>query len=171
MASILSWQTAQLSIYLQLWRVAGNHHLLYFGSTWEWIPVIYRRARPTPVWSSNASPHPWNPVLRCETVAFWQLINLFQRPGVSVINTASILCYMYVSFRAFAISCNTYFLNHLCSTWFQGRHLIDSSIALISKSLTLPHDYAFNLSTLLMALMGFTRLGTAFNTETAHECT
>jgi len=105
------------------------------------------------------------------TLAFWQSMNSFRRPGVSVINTASILCYMKVSFRTFKISWDTYFLNYLCQTRFHGRHLIDSSIALFSKSLTLPDVYAFILSKLLIALMGCPRPGAAFYTETAHECT
>jgi len=105
------------------------------------------------------------------TVAFWQSINSFRRPGVSVINTASILCFMKVSFRTFKISWNTYFLNYLCQTWSDGRHLIDSSIALLSKSLTLANVYAFILAKLLIALMRFPRLGAAFYNDTAHECT
>jgi len=105
------------------------------------------------------------------TLAFWQSMNSFQRPGVSVINTASILCHMKVSFRTFKISWNTYFLNYLCQTRLHGQHLNDSSIALFSKSLTLPDVYAFILSKLLIALMGFPRLGAAFYTETAQECT
>jgi len=105
------------------------------------------------------------------TLAFWQWMNSFGWAGVSVINTASILCFMKVSFRTFKISWNTYFLNHLCQTRSHGRHLVDSSIALFSKSLTLPDVYTFILSKLLIALMGFPRLGAAFYTETAHECT
>ena len=78
---------------------------------------------------------------------------------------------MKVSYRTFKISWNTYFLNYLCQTWFHGQHLVDSNIALVSKSLTLPNVYAFTLSILLIALMVFTRLAAAFYTETAHECT
>jgi hypothetical protein len=63
-----------------------------------------------------------------------------------------------------------YFLNYLCLTWSDGCHLVDSSIALFSKSLTLPNMYAFILSKLLIALMGFPRLGAAFYTETAQKC-
>jgi len=37
--------------------------------------------------------------------------------------------------------------------------------------LTLPNVYAFILSQLLIALVGFPRLGAAFYTETAHEYT
>jgi hypothetical protein len=48
------------------------------------------------------------------TLAFSQSMNSCRRPGVSVINTASILRYMMVSFRTFKISWNTYFLNYLC---------------------------------------------------------
>jgi len=105
------------------------------------------------------------------TLAFGQSINSFRWPGASVINTAKILCYMTVNFRTSKISWNTYFLNYLCYTWFHGRHFIDSSISLFSKSLTFPNVYAFILSKLLIALMGFPRLGAAFYTETAHECT
>ena len=98
-------------------------------------------------------------------------MNLFQRPGVSVINTTSILCYMKVSFRTFKISWNTYFLNDLCSTWSHGWHLVDCSIALFAKSLTLPDIYAFIFSRMLIALIGLPSLCAAFHTETAHECT
>jgi hypothetical protein len=38
-------------------------------------------------------------------------------------------------------------------------------------SLTLPNVYASILSKLLIPFMGFPRLGAAFYTETAHECT
>ena len=105
------------------------------------------------------------------SLALKQSMNSFRRPGVSEINTASILCYMKVSFRTFKISWDMYFFNYLCQTRFHGRHLIDSSIALFSKSLTVPDVYAFILSKLLIALMGFPRLDAAFYTETAHECT
>ena len=63
-----------------------------------------------------------------------------------------------------------YFLNYRRQTRSHGRHLVDSSIALFSKSLNLPNVYTFILSKLLIALMGFPRLGAAFYTETAHEC-
>jgi len=93
------------------------------------------------------------------TLAFWQSMKLFWRPDVSVINTASILCYMKVIFRTSKIWWNTHFLYYLCKTWFHGRHLIDSSVALRSKSLTLPIEYAFILFKLLIALIGFPQLG------------
>ena len=96
------------------------------------------------------------------SLGFCQSMNSFRRPGVSVINTASILSFMKVSFRTFKISCNTHFLNYLCYIWSHGRHLVDSSIALFSKSLTLSNVYAFILAKLLIALMGFPRCGTAF---------
>jgi hypothetical protein len=64
-----------------------------------------------------------------------------------------------------------YFLNYLCETPLHSRHLVDSSIALILQSLTLRIVCAFIGSKLLMALMGFPRLGVAFDPETAHECT
>jgi len=104
------------------------------------------------------------------TMGFWQLMNSFRQPAVSVIITASILCYMKVNFRTFKISWNMYFLNYLCWTWFHGRHHIDSSIALISKSLTLPNVYIFILSKLLIVLMGFPRPGAAFYTNTGNQC-
>jgi len=50
-------------------------------------------------------------------------------------------------------------------------NLIDSSVALFSKSLTLPDVYAVILSKFLIALIGFPRLGAAFYTKPAHECT
>jgi len=78
---------------------------------------------------------------------------------------------MQVSFRTFKISWNTYVLNYLCLTWSHGRHLVDSSIALFSKCLTLSNVYAFILAKLLIALMGFPRLRAAFYTETAYEYT
>jgi len=37
------------------------------------------------------------------TLAFWQSMNSFRRPGVMVINTANIPCYIHVSFRTFKI--------------------------------------------------------------------
>jgi len=43
--------------------------------------------------------------------------------------------------------------------------------ALFSKSLTFPDVYTFILSKLLIALIGFPRLGVAIYTETAHEFT
>jgi len=64
-----------------------------------------------------------------------------------------------------------YFLNYLCLSWSHGRHRVDSSSALISKSLTLPTVCAFILSKFVIMLMGFPRLGVAFYTETVHECT
>jgi hypothetical protein len=64
-----------------------------------------------------------------------------------------------------------YFLNYLCHTWSHGRHLIDSRIDLVCKSLTLPDVYAFIIIKWLIALMGIPRLGAALYTETAHERT
>jgi len=52
-----------------------------------------------------------------------------------------------------------------------GRHLVHSSITLIMQSLNVPNDRAYILSKLLIALMGFPKLGAAFYTKTAHECT
>jgi len=105
------------------------------------------------------------------SLAFWHSMNSFRRPGVSIINTTSILCYIKVSFSNFKISWNTYFFNYLCTIWSHGQHLIDSRIALFSKSLTLPNVYAFILSKFLIALMGFPIFRVAFDTETAHEFT
>jgi len=102
---------------------------------------------------------------------FWQSMNSFWQPGVRVINTASIRCYMNVSFSTFKISGNTYSLNYLCYTWSPGRHLVGSSIAPLMKSVTLPNVYAFILSKLLIALMGVPRPVVAFSTQTAHERT
>jgi len=62
-------------------------------------------------------------------------------------------------------------LSQLCLVnWSHGQHLVDSSIALCTKSLTASYVYAFILSKHLIALLGFPRLGTAFYTQTAHEC-
>ena len=105
------------------------------------------------------------------TLAIWLSKNSFWWPGVSVINTASFSCYMTVSFRIIKTSWNMYFLNFLCKTWSHGRHLVDSRIALFTESFTLPNVYALILSKLRIALMGFQRLGVAFHTQTAHECT
>jgi len=88
-------------------------------------------------------------------------MNSFRRLRISVINTARILGYMKVSFKTFKLSWNTYFLNYLWYTWSHGRHLMDSCIALFSKSWTLPNVYAFILSKLLIMLMGFQRVGVA----------
>jgi hypothetical protein len=113
-------------------------------------------------------------IIRCTavgTLAFWHWMNLFWWPGLSVINTASILCYMTVNFRTFKILWNMYIPNYLCQTWSHDWHLIDSSVAHFSKSLTLPSVYAFIHSKLLIALMGFPRLGAALSTVTAYEGT
>ena len=104
-------------------------------------------------------------------MAYSHSMNSFGPPGVSVLSTPINLYYRKVSFRTFKISWNTYFLNSLYWNWFHGRHLIDSIIALCSKSLTLPNVNAFIVSKLLIALMGFQRLGAVFQTQTAHECT
>jgi len=48
---------------------------------------------------------------------------------------------------------------------------VETSIALVSKSLTVPNVCAFIPSKLLIALMGFPRLGAAFYTQTADGCT
>jgi len=64
-----------------------------------------------------------------------------------------------------------YFLNYLCQTGTHCQHLVDSSNALFSKSLTLPTVYAFILSILLIALMGFPWLIAASYTLTDYECT
>jgi len=105
------------------------------------------------------------------TLAVWESMNPFRQPGVSVIDAASILCYMMANFRTSKTWSTSYFLNYLCWTRFHGRHRIDSSVALFSKSLTLPNVYALILSKLLITLMGLPRVGAAFYTETAHEWT
>jgi len=105
------------------------------------------------------------------TLVFWLSMNLSRQLGVSVINTASILCYMMVNFMTFKISWNTDYLYYLCQTWFHGRHIIDASAALFPKCLNLPNVYAFILSKLLIALMGFPRLALVLHTETAHAST
>jgi hypothetical protein len=48
---------------------------------------------------------------------------------------------------------------------------MNSSIALFSKSLTLPDVHGFIFSKLLMILMGFPRLGAALYTKSAHKYT
>ena len=104
-------------------------------------------------------------------LACWQEMNSFRWPCVSVINTSSIHCYMKVSFRTFNISWNLYFLNYLCQTHCHGRQLIDWSIALFSKSLTVANVYAFNQAKLLIVLMRLSIFRATLYTETAHECT
>jgi len=98
-------------------------------------------------------------------------MNLCWRPGVSIINTSSMLCYLKMCFKTFRISRNMYFFNYLCYTCSHGRSLPDFCIALCSKSLVIWTIYAFILSKLLIALMGFPRLCSACFTRTAHECT
>jgi len=162
-----------LTIVHSSWVVNSSRHSLYFGF-WSHSRVNSRKRWARLSNSSVEFQRVFTSIFRStamRTLAFWQSMNSFRRPGVSVINTASILCYMKVSFRTFKISWNTYFLNYPCSTWSHGRHLDDSCIALFSKYLTLPNVYAFILSKLLIALMGFPRLGAAFYPETAHECT
>ena len=44
-----------------------------------------------------------------QTLALWQSTNWFQRPGVSIMNAARILCYMKVTGSTFELSWNTYF--------------------------------------------------------------
>jgi len=105
------------------------------------------------------------------TLSSWQWMNSFRPPGVWVINTASILCFMNLSFRSFTTSWIIYFPNDVCQTRPHSRHLVDSRIALFSQSLTVPNVCAFILSKLLIALMGFPRLRTAFHPETTHEYT
>jgi len=78
---------------------------------------------------------------------------------------------MKVSFRSFKMTWNMCFLNYHCLTRSHSRHLLDSSIALFLQSLTLPNVCAFILSKLLIALMGFPRLGAAFYIEISHEHT
>jgi len=95
----------------------------------------------------------------------------FRRQGVSVIPTPSIHCFIKVSFRTAKVSWNMYFLNYLCRTWTHGWPHVDVSIALLSKSLTLPIDCTYILSNLLIMLIGFHRLCVAIYTETAYEST
>jgi len=66
-------------------------------------------------------------------VGFRQSIKWFRQPGVSIINIASIRCYMKVSFRTFKNTWNTYFHTYLRKTWSHGQHHVDSSIALCMK--------------------------------------
>jgi hypothetical protein len=47
------------------------------------------------------------------TLAVWESLSLFWRPGLSMINTASVLCIMKVNVRTFKISWSTYLLNYL----------------------------------------------------------
>jgi hypothetical protein len=105
------------------------------------------------------------------TLAFWQSMNWVRQPGVSILNTASILCYMNVNFMSFKMAWNMYFLNQLCLAWSNIQHLVESSIALFSQCLTLPNVCAFILFKLLIVLLGFPRLAVAFYRETAHERT
>ena len=69
-----------------------------------------------------------------------------------MINTAGVLCYMMVSFRSFWMTWNRYFLKYRCLTWCHWWHLVDSSIAISSQSLTLPNVCEFILTTMLVTL-------------------
>jgi hypothetical protein len=90
--------------------------------------------------------------------AFWLTMNLFRWPGVSLNNTAIIHSYRNVSFQTFKILWNQYFIDYLLETWSHCQHLVDSSITLASKHLTLPNVYAFIHSRLLSALMAAEQL-------------
>jgi len=154
------------------WVVKSGRYSLNFGF-WSCSRVNSRNRSVRSTNSSVSFPHVFTSIIGSMVMwnlAFWQSMNSFQQPGVSGINTPSILCYMKVNFSTFKISWNRHFLNYLSLTWSHGWHLIDSSIALFSKSLTLPNVYAFILSKLLIALMVFPRLGAAFYTKTAHKC-
>jgi len=105
------------------------------------------------------------------TLACWQWINPFRRPGVNVIHAATIRCYIIVSFKVFRLSSNMYFLNYLGETRFHSEHRIDSSVASFSKSLTHSNLSVFIVSKSLISVMCFQRLCTEFDSETAHECT
>jgi len=63
-----------------------------------------------------------------------------------------------------------FFLNYLCQTWSHSQQLVDSSIAIFLNPLTIPNVCAFILSKLLIAMMGFPRLGVAFYAGIAQEC-
>jgi hypothetical protein len=98
-------------------------------------------------------------------------MNSFWWPGLSIINTASIFWYMMVTFSSFKIYCNTYFPNCLGYTWSHNWVLVELSIALFLKSLTLPNLYASILSKLLIVLIGYSRFCVAYYTKTLYECT
>jgi len=68
-------------------------------------------------------------------------MHLFQQPGVSIINPATILCYRNVCFSTFKISWNTYFLYYLCYIWPHEEHVVDCSIALIRSDWLFPMSF------------------------------
>jgi len=154
-----------------MWRVAGDDWILDISS--------YSRVNSRNQFTcSSASSIEFHSVFTSiigstaiSTLAFRQSMNSFRKPCVTVINTASIRCYIKVSFKFFKISWDTYFLKYLCRTWSHSRLLIHSSVALFSQFLTLLNVCTFILSKLLIALMGFPRLGVAVYTEIDHEPT
>ena len=149
------WESLYLGCWSHLWVNPHNQWARSSNSSVELQRVLTSIIGRTAMW----------------TLAFWQSMNSFRWPGVSVINPGIIFHYMKVSFRTLKISWKTYFLIYHCQTWSHGRQLFDSSIAFFSKSVTFPNVYAFILCILLIALMGFPQLGAAFYTQTAHECT
>jgi hypothetical protein len=66
---------------------------------------------------------------------------------------------------------DVYIFNYCCHTWPPGQHLVDSGIALCSKSLTVPNSSPFILSKLMITLMGFQGLDAATHTNAAHHLT
>jgi len=151
-----------------------------YWEQWPVIPVFWMLS-PSVVYSCNPWDHSSNSSFKfhhvftfiigstaMHTVAFYQSLYLFQWPGARVFNTSRIHCYMRVSVRKFTVCGTMYFLNYLHETYSHGQHLPDSSIAVFSTSWTVPIIYAFILSKLLIALMGFPRLVAAFHTETAY---
>jgi len=117
--------------------------------------------------------HGFTSILRSTVIcalASWQSMNTFWQSGVSVLHTARIPCYIMVSFKTLKITWNYYLFNNLCLSWSDGWHLVDPSIALFTKSLTLPNVYAFIFSKLLITLIRIWRVGEAFYTQTTHEC-
>jgi len=92
----------------------------------------------------------------------WQSIIPFQRLSVSVINTSHIPCYEIVSSGALKFPWTKCLLHNLGNTWSHGWHLVDSIIALFSKSFTLPNVDPLIHCKLLFRLIAFTCRGVAF---------
>ena len=106
-----------------------------------------------------------------QTVAVWPSINTFRQPGVSVINTASILCYMKVTFRTFKISWNTYVLKIFAKPGLMVDTLLILALPSFGSLWLLTMSMLWCSPNCWSRSRGIPILGVAFYTEAAHECT
>jgi len=94
--------------------VKSGHYALYFGFLSH--SRVNSHNRYTHLSNSSVEFHGvFTSIIGCtamRNLAFWQSINLFRWPGVSVINTANIHCYTKVSFSTFQNSSNMYFFDY-----------------------------------------------------------